>query len=269
MAIYMIATHTDGREIVGVRLYDSKSNQIKDVPLNNILHALGSGVKIENLSTSINTEGKTVLNGTNGSIERYTSLLNNRPFKVCSIVILEDLGNNRFNVITHEGDRHNAPEIEVIKRWRTGGLANGKVVTKDGKQFISAIRGRYTVSEKSTGRSDRFIQELSGANLYQEIDTTPELYDICSKIGFNIPREEMCFIGYDTGGSSIVMRISEVANNRYNKDSLSKPFTVRIMKRRSEPRLGEMITFNYEGITLMGAYRKVDFKEMVEDMLDR
>lgn len=83
--------------------------------------------------------------GLNGSIDRYTSIYGHSTRGNTSVVILEQIGNTdyivsdwRCNVITIKQEDF----VRLLSNSNYS-LANGKLVTKNGVSFISAISGSY------------------------------------------------------------------------------------------------------------------------------
>ena len=72
MGILAIANIIDGKNTIGLRLLDTISGQIKDVPIANVIGVLASGkATIDNVGLE---NGKLV--GTNGSLDRLPKIMN-------------------------------------------------------------------------------------------------------------------------------------------------------------------------------------------------
>lgn len=66
MALLAIARIQEGNNLIGIRLLDTESKQLKDVPVNSVIDVLVSRkAKIDNINVKA---GK--LTGSNGSIDR-------------------------------------------------------------------------------------------------------------------------------------------------------------------------------------------------------
>ena len=155
MALFMTATIHDNNEMIGVRLLDTNSKQIKDVPIREVITAIEKGITIQNIDVE---QGQLV--GTNGSLDRYTKIdrfcnvLNFRAF-----VILNKTDKGKFTVADYMG---NIMKVTFEKLYATVyrnmslRLANGKLVNG----VISAIKGEYeTIAEnkKKVGNKLKYI----------------------------------------------------------------------------------------------------------------
>lgn len=140
MNIHLIAIHykdNSKKDIVGFRLLDSDNGQVMDQPYNAVANVVNSKkVKIHGI-----TPGNK-LKGSNGSFDRYPAFVNNNIISN-SLVILASIDDKGFVVSNFEGKFTSATIDETLTYSNKVGIANGKVVTKDGKQYISAINGTY------------------------------------------------------------------------------------------------------------------------------
>lgn len=143
MPIFMIGTIKNKNNLIGIRLLESTTGQVKDADINSVIKALKAGTKIENLMIDGNE-----LKGINGSIERYGVIGKSQS---CTILGLhEDASGNiiGYRVADVNGcvkDLDIRNTIDIAERL---GLANGRVVEKNGKKFISPIFGGYEVIKK-------------------------------------------------------------------------------------------------------------------------
>lgn len=140
--------------VSGIYITDGNSCNVVDMPDNQLIESIKNGsVKLENVTVS---EGKLV--GTNGSLSRYARPINGQ-FMDSNIIILSELYDSKNNAIgyklcTPTGKTYKYSKKKVINLLsklqanfgRVDGwtpVANGKVVTKDGTSFVSAIKGEY------------------------------------------------------------------------------------------------------------------------------
>lgn len=140
--------------VSGIYITDGNSCNVVDMPDNQLIESIKNGsVKLENVTVS---EGKLV--GTNGSLSRYARPINGQ-FMDSNIIILSELYDSKNNAIgyklcTPTGKTYKYSKKKVINLlnklqenfgkvdgWTP--VANGKVVTKDGTSFVSAIKGEY------------------------------------------------------------------------------------------------------------------------------
>lgn len=143
MKINLIAVHynsTNKGSITGFRLFDSDSNQVMDQPYNAVYDVIRCGKATIN-GIKLDDSGRG-LKGSNGAFERYPSLFNNKPFKN-SLIIVKSIDDKGYRVCNYLGKTKDAMNGEVVRFADKVGIANGKVVDKDGKRFISAISGTY------------------------------------------------------------------------------------------------------------------------------
>lgn len=145
MRLIAVANISDGQSTIGLRLLDVDKQEIKDVPINNIKQALSKQmVSIENVELS---DGKVV--GSNGSIDRLTKIIEGMPIGKRPLLIIDKLDNGNYRVADYNGCITTFDNEYMLKYCSLHGVANGKVVKKDGQEFISAISGSHKTN--STG----------------------------------------------------------------------------------------------------------------------
>ena len=138
MGLFVIAKIHRDNETIGYRLLDTESRKIRDAATDSVLTCLRKGVRIDNIGI---TDGN--IKGTQGSLERYGYCnINYRGDKYQPLVILNKLKGG-YQVADVNGVIKNVRDSDLIDYAIKIGLANGKVVNKDGNQFISAISGEY------------------------------------------------------------------------------------------------------------------------------
>ena len=139
MKIFMIgAISYTKNNIEGYRLLDFETGQVKDVAVKALFNAIKNGLKIENLSA---TDRELV--GTNGAISRYPLIINGIPYKKSPLIILKEMNNGDYTVSDFKGEIVRMKAEDVIRYSEAEGIANGKIVERDGTKFISAICGEY------------------------------------------------------------------------------------------------------------------------------
>lgn len=148
--MYCIAVIVDekGKEL-GFRLLDTKligqanTEKVKNFPVKTVLDRLKVDPKaVANLSVK---DGKVV--GSNGVLDRYTKIsADNQLVSEPRMVILfrTDSG---FIVTDGFGNVTSVNEKGALELNKKAPVANGKIVTKDGKEFISSIVGEYPFIE--------------------------------------------------------------------------------------------------------------------------
>ena len=139
MAVVMIGTiRQNSKSVIGVRLYDTENEYFKDVPINSVKAALSKGVEIENLGLQA---GEVV--GTNGSIDRYPVIIKGKLVGKSPLIVLNEVGDLGYDVVDWKGKKGRYKTEDVVAYSKKNGIANGKLVERDGKQFISSINGSY------------------------------------------------------------------------------------------------------------------------------
>lgn len=145
MNMYLIAVHYDNKKnILGFRIFDSDTSEVCNQPYANVLGAITKGFKIQGLKYD-KSSGK--LKGSNGSIDRYPKLVDNRLVED-SFIILENLENIGYKMCDFKGEVHFIKNNELIKAGKSINIANGKIVSKDdGSTYISSINGNYIIGK--------------------------------------------------------------------------------------------------------------------------
>lgn len=144
MKMYVIAVHyssLDKKNITGFRILDADTKEVKDFDYRAVSNVLIKKLApIEGLCIDNRTKN---IKGSNGALDRYPALYNGKPMNR-SLVILNSIDDIGYTVSSFNGKIVNALRSEVALFASKNGIANGKVVEKDGKKFISAISGTYT-----------------------------------------------------------------------------------------------------------------------------
>ena len=154
MNIVMIAVHKHGNKIIGFRILDTDSGDIKDVPKDNLREVLQREVvDVENVTL----QGTRIV-GSNGKLQRYPILVNGRLYGRSPLIILFELADDYYRVTNYMGEIVDIHQSEAIRYAETEGIANGKIITtEDGNKFISSINGTYKqdrlVRDKKYGRT--------------------------------------------------------------------------------------------------------------------
>ena len=145
MRLIAIANISNGRNTVGFRLLDIDTKQIKDVQINDIRSVLSIGtIQIDNLKIKDGT-----IAGSNGSTDRLPKIINGQLIGKSPLIVLNQIGNTGYTVSDYKGTICSVKVKDAIDYAKTHGISNGKVVTKDRTEFISAIDGSYEVKEQA------------------------------------------------------------------------------------------------------------------------
>ena len=141
MSVYMIATvRRDFSELIGFRLYDTESREIKDCTFESVTQYIHSGNEVVNLG--LNAFGQPI--GLNGSLDRYAKYILNIGIAGQSpLVVIKKYANGEYEVVNGQGDRARMSEPYLINYANTDGIANAQVGEVDGKRFIRPISGQF------------------------------------------------------------------------------------------------------------------------------
>lgn len=161
--IARVGNNPKEREI-GYRLVDNFTGEVKDVPT----QALYNVVKAQpELVTNVEAGVGSVI-GTNGDLRRYPMVRVGEQYSSMNILklpltVLAKIDNVGFRFCDCYGrilERSNDKFIGMAKQY---GLTNGKIVSKDGNVYVSAIHGEYlTINETPLNTSKKFVTDMSG-----------------------------------------------------------------------------------------------------------
>lgn len=124
---------------IGFRIYDKDTKQRMDASLESVTKQIMSGkVTVDGLEV-VNGEIK----GSNGSLDRYPSIFNGMLLSKCPLIITKIYPDNIYGVVNYLGNEDKMSLDALVRYYSTEGIANAKVVTRDGKHFISRISGEF------------------------------------------------------------------------------------------------------------------------------
>lgn len=173
--MYVVAVvKNEADEAVAYRVLDIEKRACKAVSKEAVLRASMQNPKA---FMNVAAEGKELV-GTNGSLSRYAvvSLKNELVSKSAPVVVLARLGNEGFVLSDYAGNMTKIKSDEAVGYATKFGIANGKIVERDGKKLISAINGEYPLIEKKkveTAAKAKFIavnDDDSVATLVQKVN---------------------------------------------------------------------------------------------------
>jgi len=157
--MYVVAVvKNEADEAVAYRVLDIEKRACKAVSKEAVLRASMQNPKA---FMNVTAEGKELV-GTNGSLSRYAvvSMKNELVSKSAPVVVLARLGNEGFVLSDYAGNMTKIKSDEAVGYATKFGIANGKIVERDGKKLISAINGEYPLIEKKkveTAAKAKFI----------------------------------------------------------------------------------------------------------------
>lgn len=172
--MYVVAVvKNEADEAVAYRVLDIEKRVCKAVSKEAVLRASMQNPKA---FMNVAAEGKELV-GTNGSLSRYAvvSMKNELVSKSAPVVVLARLGNEGFVLSDYAGNMTKIKSDEAVGYATKFGIANGKIVERDGKKLISAISGEYPLIEKKkveTAAKAKFIavnDDDSVATLVQKV----------------------------------------------------------------------------------------------------
>lgn len=173
--MYVVAVvKNEADEAVAYRVLDIEKRACKAVSKEAVLRASMQNPKA---FMNVTAEGKELV-GTNGSLSRYAvvSMKNELVSKSAPVVVLARLGNEGFVLSDYAGNMTKIKSDEAVGYATKFGIANGKIVERDGKKLISAINGEYPLIEKKkveTAAKAKFIavnDDDSVATLVQKVN---------------------------------------------------------------------------------------------------
>ena len=173
--MYVVAVvKNDADEAVAYRVLDIEKRACKAVSKEAVIRASMQNPKA---FMNVAAEGKELV-GTNGSLSRYAvvSMKNELVSKSAPVVVLARLGNEGFVLSDYAGNMTKIKSDEAVGYATKFGIANGKIVERDGKKLISAINGEYPLIEKKkveTAAKAKFIavnDDDSVATLIQKVN---------------------------------------------------------------------------------------------------
>ena len=173
--MYVVAVvKNEADEAVAYRVLDIEKRACKAVSKEAVLRASMQNPKA---FMNVAAEGKELV-GTNGSLSRYAvvSMKNELVSKSAPVVVLARLGNEGFVLSDYAGNMTKIKSDEAVGYATKFGIANGKIVERDGKKLISAISGEYPLIEKKkveTAAKAKFIavnDEDSVATLVRKVN---------------------------------------------------------------------------------------------------
>lgn len=146
--VYLIGVHYSDKKcdtIVGYRVYGTENKQMKDGPVAAICDHINSGkMTIKDVTVS---GGKLVSN--NGAIDRFPKIVGGTLVGPNALIVFNEIGEEGYTICNWQGKVQRASKKEALIQARKAGIANGKIVDKDGKSFISSISGNYDRVEGS------------------------------------------------------------------------------------------------------------------------
>lgn len=156
------------------------SVDIKDVPEKVLKQVIANGMNIENLAVT----GNQVVS-TQGSIERlpFITLQGMMLEKNNNLTIAYEIGDVGYRVIGYDGKQWRVRTDELLENINNGrftGLSNGKVVNRDGMQFVSAINGSFKTLELKAKAVPKIkaTEILEGAKQQRVLSKTVSLQNI-------------------------------------------------------------------------------------------
>lgn len=218
MAAYLIAQigQLTGRSkkhtILGYRLLDVASGKTLDTDIKSLKHAIRTNsVNIENIGLD-----NGYLCGTNGSIDRY-SILDYPDMTISdgtagALVVLYQVEDFGYLVSNPIGMIREASKQDVIAYASSNGIANGKLVTTDGKTILSAISGSYPVI--SLEQLNTFLKSKGmKSKLYSTYGMSKEL----DKAAENNQKNDTKELEKDTGTKQEQPKFGNLAEDFKNK----------------------------------------------------
>lgn len=201
------------KDIIGIRLanIDGDKAECKDVGIQSVIKVLSNGAVVRNLEI-VNGE----VRGTEGSIDRYGSLCSSGSSNQRQpLVVLARIGDKGYRYINIEGKIGNVRSSDLIKYANTVGLANAKVVNKDGKEFIAGLNFNIPVIEQTStqensnnkGETDYKQKQIKDTSAGKEGYIKELLIDKINKTG-NIDNDVIST--FELGANAVLNEFTEI-----------------------------------------------------------
>ena len=234
MKIIAIARIVKQSSLIGLRLLDIDKLIVKDTSVNNIISVLSTGrVSIMNIGIENGD-----LKGTNGSINRLAELNQNMELVDKSpLVVVYEVNDGSYIVCNHHGDLERVTRDKLIAYANKNGIANGKIINRDGTDIVSSIKGEYIkIDVSDIGNILRRKQNYTG----EIVKNKRKLYPYMS-----VYRHD-----YDSADVSIIYGSHLSTNLRYNIYDMSD--IPRIYKKD----IKKSIVYEAKGMTLLNRFKR-------------
>lgn len=145
----LVSTVRDtGNKVVAYNFisYDTDSHKVATSTVKKEHLGQLKGKKIEN----IDIDAKGVVKGTNGAIDRYPAFVitNNGLTPVTHSLVVVSRLRDGFVVCDGNGRLGQLRSADATGYFKLQGIANGKLVKKDGKEVVSSIKGEYFFEDR-------------------------------------------------------------------------------------------------------------------------
>lgn len=259
MKLYMIAIVGNSDTVDGFRILDYDSKEVSDFKYGQVYNVLK---KMPNSIYNVKIkDGKIV--GSNGDFSRYARILsNNKCLNANAMVVLAQFGDIGFVVCNYKGNVITVKESEIVSYVdsKRVTIANGRVIHRNGSNFIAAISGEYPrieytpkVASKDKVESEHKVEpvttvtpkktpdELIRSNA--ENNKSIELFSLLSKQQISLLKEyysssllsglsrgelnldiEKLMNNIKQGKNDNIGLLADIVNNTFNLDTLSTLF---------------------------------------------
>lgn len=158
MAISTVISDAVSQQVIGYKLAsiysDNDTVNTRNILTDNIISTLSKGIAtIDNMAY---VDGKLV--GTQGSLDRLPKFVmaTNELVANNNVTIAYKIGDEGYRILDYMGRSRKIATndlIQLIKSGKIENITNGKIVEKDGFEFVSAISGEYdTVENKAAAK---------------------------------------------------------------------------------------------------------------------
>lgn len=133
------------KELIGFRLMDKASSDIRDVSYQSVAKAIASNIGVDGIELDENG----ALRGANGAFSRYSPIVDGEPVGDKAAVIISKIEGKGYIVASWTGKVQGISEHGLINEVNNGrvSLANAKIVNGSYGQFISSISGSHEILE--------------------------------------------------------------------------------------------------------------------------
>lgn len=176
--LILVSTIRDAKnKIMAYNFINYLDGKVKTLRINADKITSLNGVKIENAMLTTSSKGDLILKGTNGVIDRYPVFMGTPSGLVQvshSLVVISRLADG-FVLSDGNGNIAKLTTNDAVGYFKLQGIANGKLVSQDGKETVSSIKGNYVeendrvvpvAAKKSTSKTqytDNFYKMIEKA----------------------------------------------------------------------------------------------------------
>lgn len=159
--------------------YDTDSHKVATSTIKKEHLAQLKGKSIEN----IELDARGVVRGTNGSVDRYPTFIatNSGMAQASHSLVVVSRLKDGFVVCDGSGHLGQLKTADATGYFKLQGIANGKLVKKDGKEVVSSIKGEYFYEDRSLTVKKPVATKTNTAKKEPEQKYSNEFYELLER----------------------------------------------------------------------------------------